>query len=94
MDKNKIEETLIVLLKELQAVTGDERTAITPTTTPLEDLPNFDSLLGLEMTVTVEEKLGITCPEQTIFQDEKTLKALSISEISERIAQKHSRGAE
>ena len=94
MDKKEIEETLIVLLRELQAIAGDEPTEVTPATTPLEDLPNFDSLLGLEMTVAVEERLGITCEEQTIFKDEETLKALSISEISERIAEKHSGGAQ
>lgn len=88
MNTNQIEEALIELLRKLQNVTSEQQPVeITGLTVPLSDLAFFDSLLGLELTVALEERLEISIEDQTVFSNQETEEALSISQIAERLAQ-------
>lgn len=60
MTQGEIEQSLIAMLKELQAGTGEQAQDLTPATVPLKDLGFFDSLLALETTISLEEQLGIS----------------------------------
>lgn len=89
-----IEQVIIELLRELGSAVSHETVEITSATTPLSDLAFFDSLLGLEMTVALEEKLGITIEEQTVFCEKDTREPLSIAQIAEKLAQEYSEVAD
>jgi len=93
MDKARLEEVVINLLNDLQSVASEDAEEISEATTPLIDLAFFDSLLGLEMTVALEEQLGIEIEAQTIFADSQTREPLSVSRIAERILQNYSGAA-
>lgn len=87
MTKIEIEQTLVALLKELQVTTGDSSCEVTILTTPLTDLGFFDSLLALETTVALEERLGASWDQDSVFTEKDTTKALTVAEIAERLAE-------
>jgi len=86
MTHAEIEQTLIDLLKELQTITGDATCEVTIATVPISDLGFFDSLLALETTVILEEKLGASWDQDSVFREKDTTKALSVREIAQRLA--------
>jgi uncharacterized small protein (DUF1192 family) len=94
MDKDaeikKIQGELVFLLKELQKLSGYDEDEITENTKPVGGISGFDSMRGLEATITCFGKFGIS-PEkvkvQNLFVLEKDTpqRALSIGEVAERI---------
>jgi acyl carrier protein len=89
VDQTQVESAVIELLIELQSLAGEETAPITQTTRPLADLAFFDSLLGLELTVSLEERLGIEIDEQTVFADGDTREPLSVAQIAEMISERY-----
>jgi acyl carrier protein len=85
MTQGEIEQSLITMLKELQTGAGEPAYELTPTTVPLKDLGFFDSLLALETTITLEEKLGTSFNADSIFSDKESAEPLSVSQIAARI---------
>jgi len=86
---NPVENLVIELLTELQLLVTEEPAEITRATVPLRDLAFFDSLLGLEMTVALEGRLGIIIGDQTAFSHKETREPLSITQIAQRICDAH-----
>lgn len=93
MNNAEIEKIIIEALKELQAGSGETPCEITPSTLPLRDLGFFDSLLGIETTLALEEQLGCSCEEDSVFIDKETGKPLTIAEIAKRLKQMPKRAA-
>ncbi len=91
MNQIEIQKALIGMLLELRAGTGEGSCDVTPTTAPLKDLGFFDSLLALETTIALEERLGATFGVDNVFADEESEEPLSIADIAERLAK--NRGA-
>jgi acyl carrier protein len=87
MTSTEIEKTIIETLLELQAGCGEIGQEITQATAPLADLDFFDSLLAIETTLALEERLKCKCPEDSAFVEKETAKALTIAEIAGRLAQ-------
>ena len=86
MTSAEIEKTIIETLQELQAGSGETEQKITSTTLPLADLGFFDSLLAIETTLVLEERLKCKCAEDSMFIDKETAKALTVKQIAERLA--------
>ena len=83
MSELEVQSVIITTLKELQEGLGTEPSEITQRSTkPLLDLKFFDSLLGIETTLVLEERLGISCAADTIFKDKGTGEPLAISQIA------------
>ena len=61
---------------------------MTEDTTPLEDLPDFDSLNGVEATVDVLEQLGLDVDFNNVFV--KDGEALTIREAAVRLFERQS----
>ena len=57
MTEPEIERLIIDTLKDLQAGSGDPQCEITPVVVPLSQLGFFDSLLAIETTLVLEERL-------------------------------------
>lgn len=87
MTKTDIEKIIIETLLELQAGSEDPAYEITPKTTPLVELGFFDSLLAIETTIALEEKLGCSCGEGSVFKQKGTEQSLTISEIALQLSQ-------
>ena len=82
MSELEIQGVIIATLKELQAGLGTDPSEISSETKPLLDLDFFDSLLGIETTLVLEERLGISCKTDTIFKDKGTGEPLAIAQIA------------
>jgi hypothetical protein len=85
MTQSEIEKIVIMVLKELQAGTGDMSVEITSQTIPLQDLDFFDSLLGIETTILLDEKLGIKWNEDSVFTEVESSNQLSVAQIAVRL---------
>ena len=88
MEKSEIEKALIKIVSDLQILSGREEVAVTEDTTPLEDLPDFDSLNGVEATVDVLEQLGLDVDFNNVFV--KDGEALTIREAAVRLFERQS----
>ena len=82
MSELEIQGVIIVTLEGLQAGMGTEPSEISSETKPLLDLDFFDSLLGIETTLVLQERLGISCKADTIFKDRATGEPLAIAQIA------------
>jgi acyl carrier protein len=85
MTSAEIEKAIIETLRELQAGCGEPEQQITPKTLPLVDLGFFDSLLAIETTLVLEERLKCSCPDDSVFIDKETT-PLSVAQIAARLA--------
>jgi len=88
MNKTEIEQIIVETLQELQAGSGDTACIINPVVVPLSELGFFDSLLAIETTLVLEERLGCSCGQDSVFKDKQTSEPLAIAEIAARLAQK------
>lgn len=86
MTSDEIETIIIETLVGLQAGSGGTRREITAATTPLVELEFFDSLLGIETTLSLEERLGCVCDASTVFKNKETDRALTIAQIASWLA--------
>ena len=88
-----IQNLIIKTLEEVQKNMGGQKwDNLVSKSVPIKDLEGFDSLLSVEVTVLVEEKLGhgeLTNGSNTsIFISDDGKKALSIGEIASKIEKK------
>ena len=88
MTKIEIEQMIVETLRELQSASGDTESDINPVVVPLVELSFFDSLLAIETTLVLEERLGFSCGDDSVFKDKETSEPLTISDIASRLAQK------
>lgn len=82
MSELEVQSVIIATLKELQEGLGTDPSEITQSTKPLLDLDFFDSLLGIETTLVLEERIGVSCAADTIFKDKGTGEPLAIAQIA------------
>ena len=83
IDSGKIKEILLSTLKEVQINSGHDWSDLSLSSRPIRDLAEFDSLLSVEVTVIIEDKLnlGNITEGRSIFISEDGEQALSIKEI-------------
>ena len=87
MSLDKIQSSVIEVLREVQELCGRPWTGIEPTATPIGDLEGFDSLCSVEATVMIEGKLGSRQLEvDSLFISEDGSHALTVKEIAQRIS--------
>jgi acyl carrier protein len=79
---------LLVLgvLQEIQKSSGRDWANLPASEKPIGALDGFDSLSAIEATVMIEEKLGCSLGLDSVFVSGDGRRALSLREISERIA--------
>jgi hypothetical protein len=84
LDKQTVRAALVAVLRQVQETSGRPCPAITDTIKPIGDLPGFDSLLAVEATVLLEQKLGCTLASGTPFISDSGTRALRMDMIVER----------
>ena len=87
MDREQVQAQVIEAVREVQRLSGCPDIKITPETRPLDELPNFDSLRGVETVVMLGVKLG---REVGGGKDDVNIfgcggKALSIADVTDRV---------
>lgn len=85
MDRNKIQESIIQTLREVQQMSGRAVGKLEFSTKPIGDLQEFDSLNGVEATVLLSRMLGQEIPDENIFVSRDGSRALSIAEIADNL---------
>jgi acyl carrier protein len=83
-EKQTVRTALVAVLRQVQEASGRPCPAIKDNLKPIGDLPGFDSLLAVEATVLLEQKLGCRLATGTPFISESGMRALSIDAIIER----------
>jgi len=89
MNRAEIVSVLFDVLKSIQLDSGRESIPLYGSTCPIGDLDGFDSLNGVEATVELADRLGIEIAGATVFANEAGTKALSITEVAERLSTNH-----
>lgn len=85
MQKDDVVRVVVKVLGDLQALSGRAAGSIGGGTRPVGDLEGFDSLNGVEATIELSGKLGIDLPGVNYFVSEEGDRALSVSEVADRI---------
>ena len=85
MDKEQIRAAVTAAVSEVEALCGREAPQqLSGDIRPVVDLANWDSLLGVEATLIVEEKVGQNLGVESIFvTDSNEPRARSVDEIVE-----------
>lgn len=92
MDPTLTIEAVIDVVKDAQKKGGRECPRLLPTTCPADEVPGFnDSLIRVEATVELEQKLGCTFQAQSIF--DKNGEALTIGQVATRIIEQNTKKA-
>lgn len=83
MTQEDIETMLIRIVRNIQELSGREQVHVTPETRPVLDMPGFDSLNGVEVTVDVLDELKIDVGFNNVLVDEA--KALTVAQAAARL---------
>ena len=84
LDKQTVRAALVAVLRQVQETSGRPCPNITDGIRPIGDLPGFDSLLAVEATVLLEQKLGCTLADGTPFISDSGTRALRLGDIVDR----------
>lgn len=88
MSLDKIQQTVLEVLKEVQTLSGRTWSGLPLTANPFNELDGFDSLCSVEATVMLEEKLGhgvLNAKAFSLFVSEDGKRALTLLETSQLI---------
>ncbi len=85
MTRDTLVKRLVKLLKEIQERLNQQPVAVTEDCVPLRDLPQFDSLIALEVSVELETEFGCLS-EENLFFDDRTKRPLRVGEIVDRLS--------
>lgn len=87
MECEEVEACVIEAVREVQRLGGCPDIKVTLQTRPMDDLPDFDSLRGVEAVVTLSIKLGceIGCGKDDVNLFKRGGKALSIADVTDRV---------
>jgi hydroxypyruvate isomerase len=83
MNQNDIELALVKAVCRIHEISGREPIPVTIETIPLADMPDFDSLNGVEATVEILEELNTEADFNNIFVDNNV--PLTIGQAAARL---------
>ena len=83
MNAHEVRTLVDNVLREVQIISGREYTQLGMSDSPLGKLDGFDSLIGIEATVMLEECIGREIPRDSLFISEDGRRASTLSEICE-----------
>jgi acyl carrier protein len=86
VEQSEIESVVISVIEAIQELSGRKSINISRTTCPLMDLEDFDSLNAVEVTIGLEEKLGIEFGTNNAFLAEDGKTPLNVAGIAKRLA--------
>jgi len=84
MSETEIQEVIAEVLAEVQELGGHEAPTIEGGISPIGQLEGFDSLVSIEATALIEERLGLQLHTESIFITEEK-QSLTVAEVVKRI---------
>ena len=87
MDVTTIRAVVLDVLRDVQAISGEDYLDIGVGDKPLGALDGFDSLKGIEATVMVEERLGREIERDSLFVSDDGRRATTLAEICDQLAE-------
>ena len=94
MDKESVTQQVVQAVVQVQEASGRAAGGIGPSTRPIGGAPGFDSLNGVEVTVSLSKSLGYELPDDNLFVSQDGKRALSISEIADNVCKTMGVGSE
>ena len=94
MDKATVTQQVVQAVVQAQEASGRAAGGIGPSTKPIGGVPGFDSLNGVEVTVSLSKSLGYELPDDNLFVSQDGKRALSISEIADNLCKTMGIGSE
>ena len=86
MEESAIQLALFEILKDVQTMSGYPCDNLTSRLVPINDLEGFDSLLSVEVTVLIEEKLNCELStDESIFICSDGERPLCVEEIAKKV---------
>jgi hypothetical protein len=82
--QNDVKAAVEAVIREVQEAGGHPMPELGPGLCPVGGLDGFDSLVSVEATVLLEQRLGVELPNDTMFIENGT--ASSVQEIVRRVA--------
>lgn len=86
MTTDQIESKVLAVLREVQELSGRAWVDLSPSSQPIGDLDGFDSLIAIEATVLIEERVGCRCDKNSLFVTVDGTRALTVREVADRIS--------
>ena len=84
MNKKKIHDLVVETLEFIQELGGQEKVDINDDTVPIGQLPGFDSMNGVELSMMISEHIPMEKNVRLCVSDDGK-KALSVRQIIERL---------
>lgn len=84
MTEQEVSTAITQAINAIQQLSGNPVIPVDPLVKPIGDLPGFDSLLGLEATLELEQAVG-ELPWQNAFVNAENTRALTFTEVVARI---------
>ena len=94
MDRATVMQEVVQAVVQVQESSGRAAGGIGSSTKPIGGAPGFDSLNGVEVTVTLSQSLGYEIPNDNLFVSQDGRRALSISEIADNLCKTIGLGSE
>ena len=94
MDKATVTRQVVQAVVHVQEASGRASGGIGASTKPIGGAPGFDSLSGIEVTVSLSQSLGYELPDDNLFVSQDGRRALSISEIADNLCKTMRVGSE
>ena len=85
MDRASVVQQVVRAVVQVQEASGRAAGGIGAGTRPIGDAAGFDSLNGVEVTVTLSQSLGHELPDDNLFVSEDGRRALTIAEIADNL---------
>lgn len=85
MTTSEIEALLVRALRDVQETSGREWSELDGDAKPIGSLDGFDSLNGVEVTVSIETELGCSLGVDSLFVNEDGTRALTVAQIVQRV---------
>ena len=86
MGMSEIRSAVVAALQEAQAKSGKAYADLSGDDQPIGNLDGFDSLMGIEVTVIIEERMGCQVDRDSLFVAEDGRRAATLQEVCDYIA--------
>ena len=81
--RERVLQAIAEVVRETQEASGHPTATIEGSLRPVGGLEGFDSLLGVEATILLEQKLGVKFSTESVFVTNQA--ASSVAEIADRV---------
>lgn len=94
MNRESVMQHVVQAVVQVQEASGRAAGGIGAGTRPIGDAAGFDSLSGIEVTVSLSQSLGHELPDDNLFVSQDGRRAISIAEVADNLCKTIGAGAD